>query len=119
MVVDPCFVSVEKNSIHLTRVLIDGGSSINILYHDTMEKMGIKESHLHPSKTTFHGIVPRAGCGVMGKVRLDVVFGTKSHYRREPIWFEVVDVQSSYHALLGRPSITGSSTSTDPRCEQG
>jgi hypothetical protein len=103
MVVDPCFVFAEKNSVHLTRVLIDGGSSINILYRDTMEKMGIKESHLHLSKTTFHDIVPGAGCGVMGKVRLDVVFGTKSHYRREPIWFEVVDVQSI--SCSARPAI--------------
>jgi hypothetical protein len=29
-----------------SQVLIDGGSSINILYRDTMLKLGIKESQL-------------------------------------------------------------------------
>ena len=41
----------------------------------------------------------------MGQIKLDVIFGTKENYRREPIWFEVVDHQSAYHAILGRPAL--------------
>jgi hypothetical protein len=41
----------------------------------------------------------------MGKVQLEVLFGEKGNSRREPIWFEVVDVSSPYHALLGRPAL--------------
>ena len=33
------------------------------------------------------------------------MFGDSSHFRREPIWFEVVDLSSAYHALLGRPAL--------------
>ncbi|XP_020176762.1 uncharacterized protein [Aegilops tauschii subsp. strangulata] len=33
------------------------------------------------------------------------MFGDKLHFRREPIWFEVVDPDSPYHALLGRPAL--------------
>ena len=33
------------------------------------------------------------------------MFGDSSHFRREPIWFEVVDLSSTYHALLGRPAL--------------
>jgi hypothetical protein len=39
----------------------------------------------------------------MGRIQLEVLFGEKDNYHREPIWFEVVDLNSSYHALLGRP----------------
>src|SRR4051812_33255720 len=28
-------------------------------------------------------------------------FGTEENFRREPIWFEVADLSSPYHALLG------------------
>jgi hypothetical protein len=34
-----------------------------------------------------------------------VLFGEKGNSRREPIWFEVVDISSPYHALLGRPAL--------------
>jgi hypothetical protein len=30
---------------------------------------------------------------------LEVLFGGKDNHRREPIWFEVVDLNSPYHAL--------------------
>jgi hypothetical protein len=34
-----------------------------------------------------------------------VLFGEKDNHRREPIWFEVVDLNSPYHALLGWPAL--------------
>jgi hypothetical protein len=39
----------------------------------------------------------------MGRIELEVLFGERDNHRREPIWFEVVDLNSPYHALLGRP----------------
>jgi len=40
----------------------------------------------------------------MGRIRLDVIFGMEENFRREPIWFEVADLSSPYHALLGFPA---------------
>jgi hypothetical protein len=42
----------------------------------------------------------------MGRIQLEVLFGEKDNYRHEPIWFEVVDLNSPYHALLGRPALS-------------
>jgi hypothetical protein len=36
---------------------------------------------------------------------LEVLFSGKDNHCREPIWFEVVDLNSPYHALLGRPAL--------------
>jgi hypothetical protein len=41
----------------------------------------------------------------MGRVRLEVLFGKKGNSHCEPIWFEVVDISSPYHALLGHPAL--------------
>jgi hypothetical protein len=41
----------------------------------------------------------------MGRIELEVLFGGKDNHHREPIWFEVVDLNSPYHALLGRPAL--------------
>ena len=51
-------VAASRYSCLFTRTLIDGGNSINILYRETMIKLGISESEIQPSQTTFHGIVP-------------------------------------------------------------
>jgi hypothetical protein len=40
-----------------------------------------------------------------GEIQLEVLFGEKDNHRREPIWFEVVDLNSPYYALLGRPAL--------------
>ena len=50
LVLDPII-----GGFHLTRVLMDGGSSLNLLYQDTVRKMGIDPSRIKPSNTTFKG----------------------------------------------------------------
>ena len=42
LVLDATF-AMDRRAARFSRVLIDGGSSINILYKDTMEKLGIKQ----------------------------------------------------------------------------
>ena len=37
----------------LTKVLLDGGSGLNILYASTLDRMGIPRSSLRPSKVSF------------------------------------------------------------------
>ena len=103
LVLDLLICLDTHSSCRFSKVLIDNGSSINILYRDSLEnKLGIPASQLEKSRTVFHGIIPGLSCTPMGKITLDVVFGTKDNFRREPIEFEVVDLQSRYHALLGR-----------------
>ncbi|KAM0882594.1 hypothetical protein ACQ4PT_032203 [Festuca glaucescens] len=104
MVLDPTFGTGERN-VRFSRVIIDGGSSINILYRDTARKLGIQESQLSPTPTIFHGIMPGHSCQPIGQIKLDVMFGKPNHFRTEAIEFEVVDLVSPYHALLGRPAL--------------
>ena len=85
-------LATDRRAARFSRVLIDGGSSINILYKDTMDKLGIKKRQLQSSRTVFHGIVPGLSCSPIGKSLIDVLFRDKDHFRREPVWFEVVDL---------------------------
>ncbi|XP_020148411.1 uncharacterized protein [Aegilops tauschii subsp. strangulata] len=70
-----------------------------------MTKLGLEAKDLEPTRTIFHGIVPGLSSSSIGRIRLDVLFGTSDHFRREPLWFEVVDLSSMYHALLGRTAL--------------
>jgi hypothetical protein len=100
LVLDPVMCS-DTHTCRFSRVLIDGGSRINLLYRSSMEKLGIPLAQLKPSGLTFHGIMPGHSCTPLGRVQLEVLFGKKGNSCREPIWFKVVDISSPYHALLG------------------
>ena len=88
----------------MTKVFMDGGSGINIIFADTLRKMNRSVENLPKSSNTFHGIVPGKAISPEGTIQLDVTFGDKSHFKTESIEFEVVDWKSQYHAILGRPT---------------
>ena len=46
------------DGFRLTKVLMDGGSGLNLIYEDTLHKMEIDRSHIKQSNTTFRGIIP-------------------------------------------------------------
>ena len=97
MVLDPIV-----DGFHLTRVLMDGDSSLNLLYQDTVCKMGINPSRIKPTNTTFKGIIPGVEANCTSSVTLEVVFGSPDNFRSEELIFDIVPFRSGYHALLGR-----------------
>ena len=52
----PLMVDPIIGTKRLTKVLMDGGSSLNIMYADTLDAMGINRSCIRPTRTPFHGI---------------------------------------------------------------
>jgi hypothetical protein len=48
----------------------------------------------------------------MGKIWMDVMFGNRDNCRVENLRFEVVDLDSPYHALLGRLALAKFMTCT-------
>ena len=80
---------------------MDGGSSLNLLYQDTVRKMGIDHSMIKPTKTTFKGVIPGVEACCTGSVTLKVVFGPPNNYRTEELILDIVPFRSNYHALLG------------------
>src|ERR1041385_2506043 len=87
----------------MSRVFMDGGSGINIIFTRTLDDMLIQNSTLKSSGTTFHGIVPGKAVYPLGRISLEVVFGSTNNFRKEMLDFKVVDWKSQYHAILGRP----------------
>src|ERR1041384_3489906 len=52
----------------MSRVFMDSGSGIHIIFTRTLEDMLIQSSVLKPSGTTFHGIVPGKAIYRLGKI---------------------------------------------------
>jgi hypothetical protein len=53
LVVDPVI-----GNARFSKALMDGGSSLNILYAHTLRLLGIRLDQLRPSTTPFHGVAP-------------------------------------------------------------
>jgi hypothetical protein len=94
-VVDPVI-----GNARFSKVLMDGGSSLNILYVHTLRLLGIGLDQLRPSTTPFHGVAPGKRVQPLGQIDLPVWFG------RTARTFEVVGFRGAYHAILGRPYYT-------------
>jgi hypothetical protein len=50
-------------NVRLSKVLMDGGSSLNIIYAETLELLGVDRSEIQASAAPFHGIAPKDGNG--------------------------------------------------------
>ena len=84
----------------ISLVLMDGGSSLNLIYQDTVCKMGIDPSRVKLSNTTFKGVMPGVEARCTGSLTLEVVFGSPDNFCSEELIFDIVPFCSGYHALL-------------------
>jgi hypothetical protein len=91
----------------LNKVLIDGERGLNVLFTKTLKKMKLDITDmLTKSASPFYGITPEKMTIPLGSVALPVTFcETRENYRTEYLKFEVADVETSYHAILGRATI--------------
>lgn len=80
-------VAAQVSGYTLSKVLMDGGSSINILYYHTFRRMNFDEKDLMPSTTVLHDIVPGKSAYPVGRIKLNVDFGGESNYRSESLTF--------------------------------
>src|SRR5437763_1171241 len=92
--------------VKLNRVLIDGGSGLNILFAKTLDDMKIPRSELKRSSAPFHGVIPGTSAIPLGQIRLPITLGSRENFWNENISFEVADSEATYHAMLRRPALT-------------
>jgi hypothetical protein len=99
----PLVVNPIIGDVRLTKVLMDGGSSLNIIYAETLGLLRVDLSSVRAGAAPFHGIIPGMRVPPLGQLDLPVCFGAPSNFRRETLTFEVVGFQGTYHTVLGRP----------------
>ena len=89
------------------RVLVDNGSSTDILYYPAFQQMGIDRERLIPTNAP---LVDFGGTRVfpLGTVTLSIVVGNYPQQITKDVTFLVVDCLSTCNAILRRPpSIRG------------
>jgi hypothetical protein len=99
-------LEVQVGGFTSKKVFMDGGSSLSLIFADTLRKMKVPMERVLPTTTSFHGIVPGKPTYPLGVIHLDIIFGTTSNFRKENLEFEVIDWPSQYHVILGRPAFS-------------
>ena len=99
---DPLVVRtvVDNKTVH--RVLVDNGSSADIIFASAFDKMGIGRERLEPVNTHLRGF-SREKVLPLGSIQLVLTLGEPPCQTTTTARFLVVDTPFAYNMLLGRP----------------
>ncbi|XP_063939916.1 uncharacterized protein LOC135148542 [Daucus carota subsp. sativus] len=98
-------VTLDMAENEVRRILVDNGSSANILFKHTMDRMELGSIRMNdyredPLYGFGNSIVP-----VLGTLYLPVRFGTLPNQVTHTIKFYVTDTPSPYNVIIGRPGL--------------
>ena len=85
----PLLVDPVIRESRVKKLLVDGGSNINVTFPLTLQALGISITDLTKSDTLFFGIVPTEGEYPLGHLYIFVTFGTPDNHQTEFLRFEV------------------------------
>jgi hypothetical protein len=69
----------------------------------TFIEMGLRLEELTPVHDTFHGVIPGQSPTPIGRIDLDVSYGSGDNKHREKLMFEVASFDIGYNYIIGRP----------------
>ena len=101
---DPLIIMLNIERFNTKRILVDNGSSVDIIYLPVFQQLKLDPKRLRPFESpliSFSGdrVYPK------GIVTLTVTVGTQLKQLTRPLDFLVVDCPSSYNVIIGRPTL--------------
>ena len=101
---DALVVSVRVGDYNVHQMLVDNGSSIDILYYPAFQQMRINRARLIPTNAPLVGF---GGTRVLpvGSIILSVTVSDYPQQISKDVTFLVVDCSSAYNGILGRPTL--------------
>nr|MCH9869415.1 retropepsin-like domain-containing protein [Serratia marcescens] len=94
----PLYMIAQIDEVLINRIMIDPGSSLNLMTVRTLKALSLSIKHLHKGKTSIRGFNASTQAS-LGTITLPVCMGPLD----SEATFHVIDVDTSYKVLLGRP----------------
>ncbi|KAL0433349.1 UNVERIFIED_CONTAM: hypothetical protein Slati_2669200 [Sesamum latifolium] len=101
---DPMVIKLDIANFFIHKVLIDNGSSADIIFWNVLRWTGLEDFDLSPVQTP---LVAFGGSEIasMGTIDLPVSMGKEPRRRTIMVRFLVVDTPFAYNVILGRPGL--------------
>ncbi|XP_073268737.1 uncharacterized protein [Populus alba] len=96
----PLHITVKCKDCVIAKVLIDNGSSLNVLPRHVLDKMPVDASHMKPSTMTARAY-DGSSRPISGSIDVELIIGPQPFQ----VTLQVIDIHPSYSILLGRPWI--------------
>ncbi|XP_057432493.1 uncharacterized protein LOC130725265 [Lotus japonicus] len=101
---DHVVVIVRINSFNVRRVLLDQGSSADIIYGDAFDQLGLTDKDLMPYTGTLVGFSGEQ-VWVRGYLDIDTVFGVDENAKLLRVRYLVLQVVASFNVIIGRNTL--------------
>jgi hypothetical protein len=98
---DAMVIEVNIAGWVIGKILVDNGSSADILCLKAFEKMNLSQHMLHPPEYPLLGFGGKQ-IKTVGKISLPVSFGDLDNARTKALTFDVVDMYHPYLAIFGK-----------------
>ncbi|KAJ1699784.1 hypothetical protein LUZ63_008296 [Rhynchospora breviuscula] len=92
------------NGVRVRRILVDTGSSADVIYFEALKKIGLAKYPLRPMTTSLVGFTG-AKVQLMGTIDLDISYDESPRTVVANVRFIVVSAPSAYNAILVRTSL--------------
>ncbi|XP_065033914.1 uncharacterized protein LOC135666277 [Musa acuminata AAA Group] len=101
---DALVISARVANAQMRRIMVDTGSSADVLYFDAFQKLGLVRENLSPMCSALTGFTGDS-ISPLGAITLPLTLGTPPKSKTVMATFLVVDLPTAYNAILGRPTL--------------
>ncbi|XP_065023218.1 uncharacterized protein LOC135649049 [Musa acuminata AAA Group] len=101
---DAIVISARVANAQVRRIMVDTGSSADILYFGAFQKLGLARESLSPMRSALTGFTGDS-ISPLGAITLPLTLGTPPKSKTVMTTFLVVDLPTAYNVILGWPTL--------------
>ncbi|XP_064957830.1 uncharacterized protein LOC135608723 [Musa acuminata AAA Group] len=101
---DVLVISIQIANAWVKRVMVDTGSSADVLYLDAFKKLSLTKEDLTPMASMLIGFTGDS-ISLLGTIILPVTIGEEPRAKTIMTTFMVVDLPSAYNVIFGRQTL--------------
>jgi len=101
---DALVIQAKISNMEVRRIMIDTGSSVNVMYRSCFDQMGLRAEQMRPSPEPLYGFTGDAVVPV-GQIKLSLTLGEAGRQATTLTDFLIIDCPSAYNVVLRRPAM--------------